>query len=410
MADDVLSQARGAPDGERWPDFFRRQVVANARFWGTQIAAEPRDAPLLHVERDNIVKALNRALQLEAAWTPAMDLLLAFHPYMERRGVMAAWERYVQACLEISRQRGDLAAEAALLDRLGELKRDQGDWAEAVTCHERACQQYGRIGDVAGRSRALISLAQVYRMQRRYPEALQALEEALPNCRECDLQAYAHNSLGLVHFDEYRFEDALASHQRAYDLWSESGNLEGMARAQACIGNCSRLLGDLPQAESSFRSAIALHEQTHSRLHLALASLDLGNLYLEQERAEQAEALYRQAKDVLEEAGYARGLAQVFNNLGMACAQQEKWRLAEDFFGRSIGLWRQLGEPVSQANAEDNLAEAYLAQAKWEAAWEIADRALQRLGAFEPEGRVEALLSDVHEHLRLAGAKLGKEV
>jgi hypothetical protein len=50
----------------------------------------------------------------------------------------------------------------------------------------------------------------------------------------------------------------------------------------------------------------------------------------------------------------------------------------------------------------------YLKQQKWEAAWEVANRALERLSGFECEGRVEDLLSDVNEHLRTAEAGLGK--
>jgi tetratricopeptide (TPR) repeat protein len=168
-AADDLSAEGTSRDQDLWPDLFRRQVAANARYWTQQIADRQGDAPHLYAERHNIVKALNRALQLEAAWAPAVDLLLTFHPYMERRGVMAEWEQYVEASLEISRRQGDQAAEAALLDRLGEVKRDQGDWAQAVTCHERACQQYETLGNIAGQARALGNLGQVYRLQRFEP-------------------------------------------------------------------------------------------------------------------------------------------------------------------------------------------------------------------------------------------------
>jgi tetratricopeptide (TPR) repeat protein len=408
-ADSVLSPTDPAQDQDFWPSLFRRQVAANARYWTQQIADRPGDAPRLHAERHNIVKALNRALQLEAAWTPALDLLLVFHPYMERRGVMAEWEQYVEASLEISRRQGDQAAEAALLDRLGELKRDQGNWAQAASCHETACQQYEAIGDIAGQARSLGNLGQVYRLQRRFPEARQALETALESRRPApppELQAFLHTTLGLVQHDELQHTEAIASFQTAHRLWSQIGNVEGMARTQHNMSLAYLALGDGPQSESSLRSAITLYEQTHSRLYPAIASMDLGNVYLKQGRPGEAEALYRQARGVMEESAYSRGLAQVFNNLGMACARQGKWSLAEEFFGRSIALWRQLGEPVSQANAEDNLAEAYLCQRKWDAAREVLDKALERLADFPPEGRVAALLSDVNGHLRAVEASL----
>ena len=76
MADAGLSQASTTPDEEAWPELFRQQVARNARFWSEQIRTRPVGTPLLHTERDNIVKALNRALQLEAAWATVVDLLV----------------------------------------------------------------------------------------------------------------------------------------------------------------------------------------------------------------------------------------------------------------------------------------------------------------------------------------------
>jgi tetratricopeptide (TPR) repeat protein len=404
VADDALSHAATALEPDFWPSLFRRQVAANAQYWTKQIATHAADTPHLYAERDNIVKALNRALQLEAAWSPAVDLLLAFHPYMERQGVMAQWEQYVKATLEISRCQGDQPAEAALLDRLGELKRDQGDWAGAATYHEQACQIYETIGDATGRARALGNLGQVYRLQRRFPEARTVLEEALDSHPAPDLsvKAFLHMTLGLLQYDELQHQGAIASYQTAYQLWSQVGNTEGMARTQHNVSLVHLALGDWPQAESSLRRAIALYDQTHSRLYSAVAAMDLGNVYLERGQYGEAEVLYRQARAVMEESGYARGLAQVFNNLGMACTRQGKCDLAEELFGRSIALWRQLGEPVSQANAEDNLAEVYLLQHKWQAARELLNKARLRLNAFEPKGRVSALLSDIDDHLHTA--------
>ena len=137
MAGDVLSGENRVPGQENWPALFRRQVTNNARYWAELVAAHPADAPELHRERDNIVKALGRALQLDAAWEPAADLLLGFHKCVERQGALADWERFVQASLEISRRHGDVVTEAALRDRLGELRRDQGGWTAAAACRGR---------------------------------------------------------------------------------------------------------------------------------------------------------------------------------------------------------------------------------------------------------------------------------
>ena len=100
---------------------MRRQVAANAHFWLEQISTSPASASVPHRERDNIVKALSRALQPEVAQDLALELLIAFHPYAERQGIWTNWQQFLEIGLELSQQKKDAACEAALLDRLGEL-------------------------------------------------------------------------------------------------------------------------------------------------------------------------------------------------------------------------------------------------------------------------------------------------
>jgi tetratricopeptide (TPR) repeat protein len=328
---------------------------------------------------------------------------------MEWHGAWAGWAWLLETGLEISRQQGDTRRQAALLDRLGDLKRNRGDWDAAVACHQEARSLSESVGDELGRARALANLGHVYRLQRQYTEAQQAVTGALSIYQACNHpvgQADTHTNLGFLHSEQQEWDQALAHHQVAYRLGLEMENLPLMARAQHNMGTVCLFLGNKVEAESHLESAIALYEQTHAPFYLAAASMDLGNVYLKSNQPEKAELFYLRARDGMQSGESRRGLAQVHNNLGMACARQEKWALAEDTFRRSIALWRELGEPVSQANAEDNLAEAYLRQKKWQAARELLDQASQRLSALEPTARIDRLRQDIHEHLETATAAL----
>ncbi|MCL7453855.1 MAG: tetratricopeptide repeat protein, partial [Anaerolineae bacterium] len=207
-----MSQANAPREPGFWPALFREKVAANARFWLDQTAVQQLAMPSLASERENIVKALARALQLQAAWEPAIDLLLAFHPYMARQGALSEWQRFVEIGLDICRQQGNAAAEAALLDRLGEQRRDRGDWSAAAALHDQAQRLSAAAGDAAGRARSLTNLGHVYRLQRRYAEAREVLQLALEIClasQNLEGQAFAHTNLGLGHYEERRWEQAL---------------------------------------------------------------------------------------------------------------------------------------------------------------------------------------------------------
>ena len=409
MAEWVVSPANSVPDQSFWPDLFRRKVATNANFWLGKVSLETIATPSVARERGNIVKALARALQVRAAWDPALDLLLAFHPYMTRQGAGSDWRWFVETGLEISRQLSNVTAEAALLDRLGELKRDAGDWPGAAACHEKAQELSGVAGDEAERARALINLGYVYRLQRRYAEAEEVLQEALQSCqssRNRDGQAFAHTNLGLGHYEQNRWPEALHHHRKAHQIWSAIGNRLGTAQAQHNMGIAHISMEDWPEAESCLKTAIELYEQTNARLLAATASKDLGEAYRRQQRPEEAEELFRQAIGVMEVSGHRRGLALGYNNIGLACTQQRKWAMAEDFYRQSIALWEELGEPVGQANAEDNLADAYLQQQRWAEAMLVLDNALEHIRGVQPTGQVEDLLLDIREHRREASSRL----
>jgi tetratricopeptide (TPR) repeat protein len=294
-----------------------------------------------------------------------------------------------------------------LLNQLGSLNRERGDWAAAEAYHHQARQLSTAAGDDPGVGRASVDLGNLYRIQGQYGQAGRFLEEGLACAQACadrNLEAFAHTCLGLLYTDLGEPDRALACHQAAYAIWSEAHNLLGMAQAQHNAGFGYFCKKEYARAETYYQAALVLYEQAHARHYVAVASMDLGNVYLYQGQVARAEVLYRQAQAVMDELGNQRGLAQVANNLGMALARQEEWALAEESYRRSIVWWRQLGHALSQANAEDNLAEVYLKQQKWAAALHMLADARQHLASEEPTAPVRNLLRDIEQHEQAAQA------
>jgi len=77
---------------------------------------------------------------------------------------------------------------------------------------------------------------------------------------------------------------------------------------------------------------------------------------------------------------------------------------AEEFLQRSIALWHKLGEPVSQANAEDNLGRSLPETGQVGASSPDSGSGAGSSEWVRSGGRVQSLLSDIHEHLRTAEA------
>ena len=425
MEDQRVSLAAPA---EGWPAFFRRQVAANVRFWLEHVPAADAGGQATYPEHENVLKALDRALELETAWDEVVNLFATYHPFVERRGGWGSWVWMIERGLQVSRRHGNRWHEATLTDRLGEVHRYRGDWREAEACHRRAVELFracdeapGETGPglgerpggeqvVAGEARALANLGEMYQLQHRYAEAEQVLELALDRYRAAGNaagEAFAHNNLGLADKEQGLYDEALLHFRAARDLWSESGTRAGVARAVHNEGTVHLHKGDRAAAEECLVAAARLYEETGSALYAAVIKIDLGNLYLKRGQPAEAEAHYRQALAGLNTTEYPLARAHAANNLGMACARQGRWDEARTWYDEAISRHRQVGNCLGQANSEDNLAEAYIAQARWQEARAAVNRARALLANLEQTAPVRSLLSDIEAHEREIEAGAG---
>lgn len=74
--------------------YFHRGVVANIRYWQSWVADKLVDVPAVDRERDNIIKAITFALNLETAtWLAVNQLIIDLFDYIESWGHWDSWNQ-----------------------------------------------------------------------------------------------------------------------------------------------------------------------------------------------------------------------------------------------------------------------------------------------------------------------------
>ena len=153
------------------------------------------------------------------------------------------------------------------------------------------------------------------------------------------LIARALNNLGALADMHDRFDDAIASYERAIPSYQRLGDARGLAETLHNIAISLRHRGELHEAEDSERRAIGYASEARNATLESLARLGLGEVALAKGDALLAEAMARHAakrfvasRDTLREADALRVLAAAClaqdNMSGAEGALQRAWQLA----------------------------------------------------------------------------------
>jgi hypothetical protein len=103
--------------------YFRHYVVTRLHHWRGHAAVQTIEIATLDREHEHILKAISLGLELDDGWPVVRDLIVAFAPYMERRGHWESWHLILQRAIGTAQKLTDQRAEttlSALLARLSQ--------------------------------------------------------------------------------------------------------------------------------------------------------------------------------------------------------------------------------------------------------------------------------------------------
>jgi tetratricopeptide (TPR) repeat protein len=195
----------------------------------------------------------------------------------------------------------ELLLAAQILNQIGSLHQDQGDWASAEDAYGRAL---AAVTDDHNRGLVLNNLGGLNHLRNRPEDARDCFERAktiLAATQDRFNYAAACVGLGGVLRDEGRLQDSADQLAEAVLAFRDLGNVKGLATAVAALALTYHCAGHLPEAGTNYRTALDLYLSVGDRIgtaktlaNLALLGVAAGNRaesigYLEQALAEYEE-------------------------------------------------------------------------------------------------------------------------
>jgi len=176
----------------------------------------------------------------------------------------------------------DILGEAITRNNLGVALHEQGDDDAALSHYEAAQRLFDKVGDLHGRSNALVNQAVIFRRRGKLNRALHLNEQALMFYRGADEQRYiaiALGSVALVETAMCRYNAAELHLREAIGICDELGMHMNAARSHNALGQVLIRQGRADESVEVFQSAIKSALGGDSLFEEAIANRGLGTAF-----------------------------------------------------------------------------------------------------------------------------------
>ena len=350
---------------------FRERVLANTRYWLDRVTDLAAQAADLDQDREQLIRAVGFALDLEAAWPAARELVIALAPLMERRGHWENWSQLLERAVGAAQQANDSGSSLTLRAMLARLRQRQGRLAEAIVYYQRNIRLAHRLHNDFEEGRACTNLGFIWvelgRWQR--AEALCCGALAIFDRINSDHgRAHTENHLGLMYTRQGLWERGRYHLDRACAIWQAINDRHGLMRG---LINLSVLLIDSGEPTAAFpylEQALELARLTGETVEVANIYTNLGLAYRLNGDLHQAEVYGRQAEDIFLEVSNLAKLADVWQNLARVYLGQGNWAEARRRLEAALDTQRNLKNRNGETVTLVCFIEYELAQGNWEQA------------------------------------------
>ncbi len=235
---------------------------------------------------------------------------------------------------------------ANLLKDLGDVLRDQGQYAQAQAHYEHALQEQRAIKDTYNEAVTLAQLGTLALEQGNYPQAHTHHEQALEHFRAIGdpaKQATAWHQLGRVAEEQQAWEEAERCYRESLALKERVGDTAGAARTCSQLGVVATGAGRPAEAEGWWKGALERIERvepggmSHARYLNNLANLLVSEAQagrVARSRLVEARDYIEQARRIEEQPGVSAEVWTIYAILAAIAELEEQPDAARDYHRR----------------------------------------------------------------------------
>ena len=173
------------------------------------------------------------------------------------------------------------------------------------------------------------------------------------------------------------------------------GDREGIALAEAGLGEASQKLGRNGQAIGHYRKALAAYEALGNQLQMALMLDQIGTVYFAQNDYANALESYQKMLALLEASKDTAGIANALEAVGSVHYEQGNYTLALELFEKSLRLRGQLGRKPEIAATLNNIGNAHYQMENYVAAIEYYQKAITGFEANDDKQAIAGAMNNI---------------
>ena len=268
-------------------------------------------------------------------------------------GVLLTLERfgealpYLREAAEIFGKLEDHETEALMWSQVASVQERLGNYTEATASWEKTRAIRRQTGDGPGEGKALEGLARAARRQgepvrahQHYREALDLAEQLDDRARQADL----HNTLGILEWNQARYDEALAHYDAAFVLFRDLGD---EIHASLMLNSRGVTLKQLERHEEAARcldEAVTMHRQTGQQQMEAHALAALGDVHVEMGLLEEALPYYGASLQLRWDLEDRKGEGWVLHQLARLYAAQNQTDRANESAAQAAKIAEEIGD------------------------------------------------------------------
>jgi len=253
----------------------------------------------------------------------------------------------------------------------GQAEEARASWQQALDMFDQPPP------DLSGRANVSLSLGTSYWQSSDYRAALPHLQAALADFAQLPVgppAGYAHTRLGDCLQGLGRPAEAIASYERAREVFAGLGNYSAVADRWCDIGKAQMGAGQPGAAAGSLQEAVRAAEASGDADCLCRALETLGHVQA-MGLHEYSAALATFGREI-EAAGSQADLAAAHVQAAGICEMLARWDEAAGHYRQAMSVYESLGERLGQASCQEGMAGAHKRQGQYAAAQAAYGQAL----------------------------------
>lgn len=395
----ALHESIGAYIEANYPDELEQFIYALAFHYGHSANIE-RKQLYLRKAGETAEAAYANAAAIEyyeqvlplAGGRDRVELLRRLGAVLQLVGRWGDAETYYREGMELAAALNDHVEEARCLMAIGELKRLNGSYPEALEDFSTARATFEAAGDRSGVAQVLHFCGTLSAYQGDYETAVAHMTESLEIRRDLsdrNGEARLLNNLAII--AEYRsdYDGALDLMRRSLAIWRALGDRWGTAMVLGNIGNILLAQGRLLEAREQLQESIALLREIGARWNSANTLNNAANVERALGEYPRAAELYAESLTITRELGDRWAVAYLLEDVGMLALRTDDADCALTLAGAAAALRVSIGAPLPPA--DQPRIDEFVASARAKAGDE-ADRLFAEGSALAWQDAVEVAL------------------